>query len=87
MIVLINSINFLSKSVIQYATEVNAIIVLEDLAEQSFYEPLSPLNLDITVSAIFKLAKWHAASIFMAKEVSIYLNCLISLPVLTCFQL
>lgn len=56
---------------IQYATETNAVIVLEDLAEQSFYEPLSPLNLDITVSAIFKLAKWHAASIFMAKEVSI----------------
>lgn len=75
MVIILFTNSFL-KSVIQYATEFNAVIVLEDLAEQSFYEPMSPLNLDITVAAISKLAKWHAASIFMAKEVSIkYVLC------------
>lgn len=55
--------------IIYYSTTPNAVIVLEDLQEQSFREPLNPLNLDTTLSAIYKLAKWHAASIFLMKEV------------------
>lgn len=59
------------RRVIYYSSEPDPIIVLEDLTvQQSFAVPLSPLNLDSTISVIFKLAKWHAASIFLAKNVS-----------------
>lgn len=62
--------------IVHYSTAPNAVIVLEDLQEQSFRVPLNPLNLDTTLSAIYKLAKWHAASIFLMNDVMTRKNCL-----------
>lgn len=52
-----------------YTAEFNAVIVLEDLAAKSYVVPETSLNLDKTLAAVFKLARWHATSLYMAKEV------------------
>lgn len=49
----------------------NAVIIMEDLAAQLYKQPTQFLGLDETLSAVYVLAKWHATSIFMSKDVSI----------------
>ncbi|KAJ6634989.1 hypothetical protein Bhyg_13571 [Pseudolycoriella hygida] len=58
----------LGPRVIYYTAESNAVIVLEDLDEKMYLVPETTLNLDKTLATIFKLARWHATSFFMAKE-------------------
>jgi len=58
----------LGPRVIYYTAESNAVIVLEDLTEKFYVVPESSLNLDKTLAAVFKLARWHATSLYMANE-------------------
>lgn len=56
--------------VIYYTAESNAVIVLEDLTNKMYAVPDATMNLDKTLATVFKLARWHATSLYMAKEVS-----------------
>lgn len=60
----------LGARVLHYSSGDEAVLVLEDLAADGFAAPQRPLALDAAISTVFKLAKWHAASIYMANEVS-----------------
>ena len=44
--------------------------MLEDLATQGFVQPQQFLDLNGTIAVTYKLAKWHAATIFMNENVS-----------------
>lgn len=54
---------------IYYTAESNAVIVLEDLAEKMYAVPETTMNLNKTLATVFKLARWHATSLYMANEV------------------
>lgn len=54
---------------IYYTAEANAVIVLEDLADKLYVVPQTTMNLNKTLATVFKLARWHATSLYMANEV------------------
>lgn len=58
---------------LQYSSGVEPVLVLEDLTARNFATPQSALNLDASITAIHKLAKFHAASIYLAKDVRVSL--------------
>lgn len=59
----------LGPRVIHYAFGADAVLVLEDLNADGYLPIEKPLALDATISTVFKLAKWHAASIHVSSEV------------------
>lgn len=61
----------LGPRVFHYSSGENAVIILEDLSAQFYEQPIQLLQLDETLSALYKLSKWHATSIFMSKDVRI----------------
>lgn len=60
----------LGPRVIHYSFGADAVLVLEDLTADGYVPIDKPLALDATISTVFKLAKWHAASIHASSEVS-----------------
>lgn len=60
----------LGARVLHYSSGAEAVLVLEDLTADGFGAPQRPLALNTAISTVFKLAKWHAASIYMANDVS-----------------
>lgn len=60
----------LGARVLHYSSGAEAVLVLEDLTADGFGAPQRPLALDAAISTVFKLAKWHAASIYIANDVS-----------------
>ncbi|XP_037049874.1 uncharacterized protein LOC119084129 [Bradysia coprophila] len=54
--------------VIYYTAESNAVVVLEDLSAKMYAVPETTMNLNKTLATVYKLARWHATSLFMANE-------------------
>lgn len=59
----------LAPRLLHYSSGADAVLVLEDLSVKAYASPPLPLSLDTTISAIFKLAQWHAASIHLQTDV------------------